>query len=381
MSGLRSDPIMSVVAAKPLKKTSDATLSRFLGGFGMLCRVRRIAFLVAALVCAGFASTASAEPAFRDSVLGTSAARALAATTEWGGPTVATNGETVTLYFSTTYPVDPNLSKQWADFMTSLVHGPELASASIHLVPLSEVQRVCGGGALACYSPRTATIVAPGTDPTIDTTAKGILMHEYGHHIAATKQNPPFQAEDYGTKRWASYQNVCARASAGDLFPGAEDAGHYKLNPGEAFAETYRVLNEQKLGLPQEQWNIVTNSLYPDATALSLLEQDVVTPWTANTARKLTAKLNGKVRTRTFAVQTPLDGVLSIASRQSGRASVKVSLLANGSTVKTKTFSRASAGSLSRTICGLRAYGLRVQLAGEITKQTKTTVSLTVSTP
>ena len=46
---------------------------------------------------------------------------------------------------------------------------------------------------------------------------------------------------------------------------------HYRLNPGEAFAETYRVLNEQKLGLPQEQWNIVTTSLFPDATALSLL--------------------------------------------------------------------------------------------------------------
>ena len=55
------------------------------------------------------------------------------------------------------------------------------------------------------------------------------------------------------------------------------------LNPGEAFAETYRVLNEQKLGLPQESWTIVSTALAPDPTALSLLEQDVTTPWTAAT--------------------------------------------------------------------------------------------------
>ena len=47
------------------------------------------------------------------------------------------------------------------------------------------------------------------------------------------------------------------------------------LNPGEAFAETYRLLNEQRLALPQESWDIVTRSLFPDATALSLLEQDI----------------------------------------------------------------------------------------------------------
>ena len=41
----------------------------------------------------------------------------------------------------------------------------------------------------------------------------------------------------------------CSKTAAGVLFPGAEDVARYSLNPGEAFAETYRVLNEQKLGL------------------------------------------------------------------------------------------------------------------------------------
>ena len=159
--------------------------------------------------------------------------------------------------------------------MTSLVHGPELATVSIHLAPLSEVQAHCGSRALACYGPRGATIYASADDPEPGTSAKGALAHEYGHHVAYSRANPPFAAVDYGTKRWASYENVCSRTFDGDLFPGAEDSRLYMFNPGEAFAETYRVLNQQRLGLPQEPWSIVTTSLYPDATALSLLEQDV----------------------------------------------------------------------------------------------------------
>ena len=152
-------------------------------------------------------------------------------------------------------------------------------------------------------------------------------------------------------------------------------------NPGEAFAETYRVLNEQKLGLPPESWSIVTPALYPDAAALSLLEQDVLTPWTANTSRRLTAKLTGKIRTRTFKVSTPYDGTVSILPRQAGSAKVSVTLLADGTPVKTNSFRRAAGASLSSTVCGERAYTVRVRLTGTVTKTTKTTVTLLVSTP
>jgi hypothetical protein len=299
----------------------------------------------------------------------------------WGGPTVASNGETVTIYFSDSYPANPALATQWADFMTSLVHGSELAKVTIYLEPLAEVQQTCGGQALACYSPRTATIVAPGEDVDAQTSAKGVLTHEYGHHVAGSRVNPPFVSEDYGTKRWASYENVCAKASAGDLFPGAEDLRHYMFNPGEAFAESYRVLNEQRLGLPQEPWNIVTTTLYPDATALSLLEQDVTTPWTANTTRKLVATLTSKTRTRTYAVNVPYDGTLAVSPRQSRSVNVGVSLLSDGATVVTTSLKRASGASLSTTVCGRRAFKVRVKLTGHITKKTKTAVTLSVSTP
>ncbi len=349
----------------------------------MVIAVRRLPLLVAPLACAFLASTASAAPEFRDSVLQAGAARQLAlqTSTQWGGPTVASDGETVKIFFSSSYPVDPALAKQWADFMTSLVHGPELATVTIDLEPLAEVQQTCGGQALACYSPQTATIIAPGDDVDAQTSAKGVLTHEYGHHIAANRLNPPFVSEDYGTKRWASYENVCAKTSSGDLFPGAEDLRHYTLNPGEAFAESYRVLNEQKLELPQEPWDVVTTALYPDATALSLLEQDITTPWTANTAKKLVATLSSKTRTRTYSVSVPYDGKLTLSPRQTRSVKVGVSLLSGGSTVATTSLKRASGSSLSTTVCGQRAFMLRVKLTGAVTKKTKTTVTLSVSTP
>jgi hypothetical protein len=351
----------------------------------MLLRVSLGPVVVALLVSLSIASSAAATPEraplFRDTILSPVASRALQAASEWGGPTTATDGETVNVYFSDSYPVDQARAHEMADFMTSLVHGPELQTVSIHLAPLVEVQRRCGGDALACYSPAASSIYVPVEDPAFDVSAKGVLIHEYGHHVASTHANAPFQSEDYGTKRWATYENVCQRAEAGDLFPGAEDSRHYMLNPGEAFAETYRVLNEQRLGLPLESWTIVSTALAPDPTALSLVEQDITTPWTANTLKTVTGKLTSKAPTKTFVVSTPLDGTIVVKPRQSAAKKVTVSLVANGRSVKSRTFNGANGAAFSTTVCGLRVYTVRAKLTGKLTKSTKTTVSLTVSTP
>lgn len=353
----------------------------------MLGGVSRISLVAALIACLAFlASTASAAPEqaeFRDAILSPGAARTTQAVAEWGGPTVATDGETVTVYFSDSYPVDPNVAKQWADFMTSLVHGPELQTVKIHLEPLSELQRfnVCGPDAYACYNIPTASIYASPTDPSVDFSAKGVLIHEYGHHIEANRANPPFSSENYGTKRWATYENVCARTAAGALFPGEErDQRKYMLNPGEAFAEAYRVLNEQKLGLMLEPWTTVSTVLAPDATALSLLDEDVTTPWTGNTVTQLTATLTSKAQAKTFVVATPLDGTLMVKAAKPGGAKVTMSVLRNGRSVTARTFSRTSA-TVSSTVCGVRSYKVRVKLAGTIKKTTKATVGLAVSTP
>jgi hypothetical protein len=352
-----------------------------------------LAGLAAIWAAAGPARAASASPdfrttwtgtAFRDTQLSPAAAARLDAQTqaaEWGGATTAADGETVTVFLSDSYPQDPALQAKWANFMTSLVHGPELSTVAIHVAPLVEVQRFCGGQALACYSTRAGTIWAPGEDPAPDVTAAGALIHEYGHHIAANRLNPPFTTVDYGTKRWATYENVCAKADAGDLFPGAEADPQYQLNPGEAFAESYRVLNEQKLGLTVDVWDIVTRTLYPDPTALSLLDEDIVSPWTATTPSRLTTTLTSKVPTRTLNVSTPLDGTLLVSPRQSGKATVSVALVARGKTVASSGFKGAAGRLISKTICGVRSYALRVALGGKVTKTTSTTVSLTLSKP
>ena len=72
----------------------------------------------------------------------------------WGGTYTADTGEKVTVFASRSYPEDPATGQKWADFLASLVHGSELSSVAVYLEPLSEVDRMCGDQALACYTPR-----------------------------------------------------------------------------------------------------------------------------------------------------------------------------------------------------------------------------------
>jgi hypothetical protein len=50
-----------------------------------------------------------------------------------------------------------------------------------------------------------------------------------------------------GRKRWASAASVCSRVSRKQAYPGDEGT-NYSLNPGEAWAEVYRLLDERKAG-------------------------------------------------------------------------------------------------------------------------------------
>ena len=287
----------------------------------------------------------------------------------WGGPYTTTTGEQVQVFASrATYPEDPATGLKWANFLASLVHGPELSSVRIYLESSAEITEMCGRGALACYSPGQQSIYTIGTDPPIPkVTAEAVLTHEYGHHVAFNRVNDPWEAVDWGTKRWASYENVCSRKRAGTLFPGAEDQAHYTRNPGEGFAETYRVLNQRKLGVPEMPWQIVTDSLYPNARALSLLQQDVLQPWTGPTTRTVTGAVKAR-KTRSVVVKTPLDGTFRARVAGAGKFKLKVS---------TPSGRRLAAGgaSATATVCGQRA--LRIRIAAQKTASYR----LTVSTP
>jgi hypothetical protein len=298
------------------------------------------------------------EP-IRDSLISPPTTRALAAAPSgyWGGVYRASTGENVTVYASNAYPMDPALGQRWADFLASLVHGSEISTVTVMLSTDSEISRTCGQDALACYSNRGALLYAPGEDPSSSLSAEAVIAHEYGHHVAANRSNSPWEALDWGPKRWASSMQVCAATKQGRLYPGAEDPVRYEENPGEAWAETYRVLNQRRLGVPESPWEIVSQSLYPSSAALTAAEQDVTTPWTANATSTLTGSVTRKSRTRAYTVTTPLDGTLKLTLRTSRSLRVSLDVFASSARVA----HAAGPGTLGRstTVCGTRAYRLR----------------------
>src|SRR5205814_2710967 len=93
----------------------------------------------------------------------------------------------------------------------------------------------------------------------------------------------------------------------GDMFPGDEGAA-YELNPGEGWAEAFRLANSLRVGTwPDIGWPIVDDVFRPNATALDLVAQDVLTPWTAPAPREVGGVLRrGEVRR--VRIATPLDG-------------------------------------------------------------------------
>jgi hypothetical protein len=273
----------------------------------------------------------------------------------WEGtyPTGDALGTSVRIDVSDAYPVDATLPQSWATFLGTLVHGPELATLTLRLAPSDEVARVCGVDALACYNPRTSTIEASPDDQLDEPPAREIVTHEYGHHVANNRDDAPWSAEDYGTKRWSTYERICSRVDAGTASPGDEGL-LYSQNPGEAFAEAYRVLNLTKAGATSIGWDVVDLSFYPDATALSLLEQDVTAPWTGPTLTHVHGSF-GYGEQRTIRIGTPLDGSLVLRLHAPTRSTMRLALYAG-----TKLVGRASR-SIVYQVCGARALTLKVE--------------------
>ena len=272
----------------------------------------------------------------------------------WGGtyPTGDSLGSFVQIQVSQSYPVDQALPQDWATYLGTLVHGRELGQLTLDLVPLSSVQSLCGGQALACYDPQRQEIFASPEDQLDAPPAKEIVTHEYGHHVANNSDDAPWQALDYGTKRWSSYENICAKEADGSASPGNEGS-RYAQNSGEAFAEAYRVLNLKKQGQTDIGWEIVDQGFFPDATALALLEQDITSPWAGPATVKLHATFGAGV-VRTFHVQTQLDG--SFTARLTAPTKSKLRLaLYNGSTLVMR------GGSIQYQVCGQRTLTLKVE--------------------
>jgi hypothetical protein len=275
----------------------------------------------------------------------------------WGGEYTTSSGERVTIYTSSSYAVDTVGNQRWADFLGSLIHGPELSGVTIYFATPSEAHRLCSGaadvvhGILGCYG--SGTIVAPGED-TGTVSAESVLTHEYGHHIAANRSNAPWEALEWGAKRWASAMGICALASSHRIFPGDESL-LYRLNPGEGFAETYRWISERQEGDPIGTWDILDMWLYPGHAAIQAIADDVLRPWTMNRRKSFAGRFSpGGPSSRRFVLRSKLDGTFSVAATGEPRLRITIhdglKVVARG-----RTFART-------TICGgFREYTVQVK--------------------
>jgi hypothetical protein len=294
-------------------------------------------------------------PVIRTTLLASLVVLALPATAfAWGGsyPTGDAFGSSVTINVSDSYPVDQALPQDWATYLGSLVHGTEISTLTLDLGTADEVAAVCGPQALACYDPDSETIEATPDDQLDAPPAKEIVTHEYGHHVANNRSNSPFVAESYGTKRWASYEEICKGTVAGTVHPG-DEGPNYATNSGEAFAEAYRVLNLTKQGNSEPGWDIVSRTFYPDTKALALLEQDVLDPWTGPTVTHTHGSF-GYGNTRKIEVATPLDGTFVARLHAPTKSHMQLlafsgtTLVGHGTTIKLQ-------------ICGRRKLTLKVE--------------------
>jgi hypothetical protein len=277
----------------------------------------------------------------------------------WGGTFTASTGEMVSVFVSSFYPVNLPVAQGWANFLSSLVHGSELSSVQVYLAPLSQISSICGTDAIGCYTPNGFQLVAPADDPAADLSSEAVVAHEYGHHVEASRSNAPWSALSYGTKRWASYMQVCAGARTGRFYPGAETVPNYLLNPGEGFAETYRVLNERNLGLPESPWEVVSTVFLPDAGALGAARTDVTSPWRGQATSSRTGRLTLKKRSQTLVTPTPLDGSLRLSLKHPAKTRFTLTVRSGGG-IKLAGASGGSALSVGTTVCGQRSLQIQV---------------------
>jgi hypothetical protein len=293
---------------------------------------------------------------------------------EWtGGRLALPGGDAVTVRVSDAYAGDPDAARRWAEYLGSLVHGDELNVLEAYIASPEEVRELCRAEALGCYGSDTMISVGETVD---GVTPEEVVAHEYGHHVAHNRANPPWRAIDYGTKRWASRARICARADAAEIFPGDQGA-RYQLNPGEGFAEVYRALVETRRGAATFTWSLVDRSFYPDAEALARVEADVLRPWSRSRPVIRRVRIPAGARLWTTRVATPLDGELEVTMRLPTGAGGKLAVLDGhtGRLAGRGLWSSSTEQRASVRVCGAR--GMTVRVNGS----PRTRLSLVVSTP
>ena len=283
-----------------------------------------------------------------------------------GGPITTSTGETVRVLVSDALPIETSTPEGWAEFLTGLTHGPEITLLTAHITTFDEVQEICGGGALGCYARNQMVSLGdtsiPGVSP------EEVVRHEYGHHIAMHRLNTPWAALDWGPKWWGSAADVCARVTRKEAFPG-DEGSNYAQNPGEAWAETYRLMDERKSGITTASWQIVARSFYPNEAALQAAERDVLQPWAAGKTT-LSTRVFGKATKKVWWIplQTPLDGNLRISATLPSAGTHEVALVAANrrTVIRRAQWVGQRVKKLTGSVCGQRTLFVRVTQSGAL---------------
>jgi len=277
----------------------------------------------------------------------------------WVGGTYTVAGAQVSVYVSSSYANAEVAAQTWARFFAGLPHGSELSVLRAYIAPLDEVQEACSSdGVVGCYGGERLISVG---DSSAGIAPEAVAAHEYGHHVAANRINPPWVAVDWGTKRWASYEGVCARVAAKTAFPGDEGL-NYSLNPGEAFAETFRVAVETGGTAANFTWPIVDASFRPDAQALALVREDTLNRWVAAAPTVIRGRFAKGRPTWSTTVATPLDGDLRVDVASAADLTLlsvdRHQILARGS------WTGAGRKSATLRVCGARSLQVRLRRNG-----------------
>lgn len=250
--------------------------------------------------------------------------------------------------------------QQIADFLGTLVHGPEMELLTVQLDTPAQIEFDCGFGAQACYYGGEDKIVLSGEDTLAPDGASRefVLAHEYGHHVAQHRASaPPFPAAiDWGPPRWSSYEHVCQRSKSGALFPGNEGL-HYFQDPGEAFAESFA---HYRFPEADVKWRWLP-ALKPDAGAFAAILADTREPWMGRSAFRLEGSFPSRLDGATVeSFRTPLDGTVSL--RPAGPPRYDLSLLnPAGRVLRGYGHGRGLGHRLNYTVCGQSRLRVAVQ--------------------
>jgi hypothetical protein len=298
------------------------------------------------------ASGVSANAQIRDTIIHRRSPLAVKSRAGFGGRYPTADGFQPTIVLSPAYVPDRAFSQSLANFFGTLLHGDELNLLTVYVAPYDEMQADCGSSDVdSCYDTATETIHLVGDTPPDGAPMAAIAAHEYGHHIANNRDNSPWDAGAWGPKYWATDEGVCALTRAGLAFPG-DEGDHYAVNPGEAWAETYRILN----GENPFSWPILDDLFEPNQKALEAARRDVLEPWGGNEYVDHTGRLSRHRRLKLYSMPVENDGTIDVSLRSRGSLDADLYLYKNGRARKplAKSVRPGHRDRIEGSICGLR---------------------------